>query len=323
MTPEISIIYVNYNCATLIRDSLESLLQKCETGGLEVIVVDNASSTVDKQLLAELAEGSKPFLEVKNVFLDQNLGFGSANNVGARAARGQFFFFLNPDTLFLNDAIEILHTFLKNAPAFVAACGGSLFTVNNEPTAAFGNFPGIGQEIGQLGLGFSLALDKLFNGYHSRRLAVNSPALGKYAHQVPYILGADIFIRRTAFEAAGGFDEQFFMYYEETDLFFRLQKIGLQGWMVPEAKIVHLEGGSLAEESRPQFSLKKFSMLLESKVLYYAKWYRPFYRPLIKLLILMQIIVQYAKGNMGRELRPLLRIYKSKTSRARSQQQAF
>jgi GT2 family glycosyltransferase len=126
--------------------------------------------------------------------------------------------------------------------------------------------------------------------------------------EVPYIVGADIFISKTCFLRMGGFDEKYFMYYEETDLFFRLYRSGLKSYVLPEAQIVHLEGGSLDKLSE-SFSRKKFEWMLNSKLLYYRKWVSRYLRPLLYAIIFIQIIVQYIKGKMGKELLPLLRHY--------------
>jgi GT2 family glycosyltransferase len=129
--------------------------------------------------------------------------------------------------------LSIFSEFLEKSSPSEIACGGKLLTVDKEPTASYGDFHGVLQELGNIGLGLSFILGK----HYQSRVAINSVTHQKAPARVPYIVGADIFIYADTFNNLRGFDESFFMYYEETDLFFRLS----DSYIVPEAKGIWLE----------------------------------------------------------------------------------
>jgi GT2 family glycosyltransferase len=304
MNTVVSVIYVNYNSSALIVDSIDSLTTQCKDVPFEVIIVDNASKVEEKQKLDALKmERNRNNIQI--IYASENLGFGRANNLGATKATGKYLFFLNPDTLICNDVLTIFFDFLESSGPKIVACGGALLTPDKKPTSSYGNFPGIVQELGNIGLGFSFIL----GSYYQKRLAINAIAYQTAPAKVAYIVGADIFISADAFNVLKGFDETFFMYYEETDLFYRLSKKKLASYIIPYAQIIHLEGGAVNSLATEKFNHVKFEMLLASKVYYYRKWWSKSSLPLFKLIFLLQIVVQFAKGNMGNQLKPLLKSY--------------
>lgn len=104
---DVSIIIVNYKTACLLANAVESIFDKTTGVDFEVIVVDNASGDDCGSLLARKFKG-----RVTYVGLNENIGFGRANNEGARLAKGRNLFFLNPDTILLNNAVKLLSNYL-------------------------------------------------------------------------------------------------------------------------------------------------------------------------------------------------------------------
>jgi GT2 family glycosyltransferase len=300
----ISVIYVNYNSSQLTINSIKSLEKQCKDVSFEIIIVDNASKIEEKEIINDWLS-SLPSNSVKLINSQQNLGFGKANNLGAENAAGEYLFFLNPDTVVCNDVLTIFSTFLEKSDPSTVACGGSLLSAGGQPTSSYGNFPGLMQELGNIGFGLSLFLGK----YYQKRIAINVPVHQSTPMLVPYVVGADIFISALAFRDVNGFDENFFMYYEETDLFYRLSKNGFFAWVVPEAKIIHLEGGTVSSLSTEKFNQTKFEMILTSKLYYYKKWFSLVTVQLLKAVFFAQILVQFTKGKMGDKILPLLKSY--------------
>lgn len=295
-------VYVNYHTFHLLRDSIQSLEKHCTTVPFEIIIVDNASGEKEKNMIEEwLAQ--KPLKNVTLIFSESNAGFSTGNNLAAKKARGKYLFFLNPDTLLLNDAISLFYDHLERSEPNVVACGGNLLKADHSPNASYGNFPGILLEMCNVGLGLSF----LLNGYYKKHIAIGCTKSSERIMDVPYIVGADIFIRSEAFNAAGRFDENYFMYYEETDLFFRLKRLKYRSCILPMARIVHLEGGAVGKSSAKNFNYLRFEMILKSKLYYYRKWHADSL-PLIKGLIKMQILIQYLKGKWGDDLKRLYAI---------------
>ncbi|MXV51725.1 glycosyltransferase [Pedobacter sp. HMF7647] len=302
MIPIISIIYVNYNSSDLLIQSAESLFEKCKTNNYEVIIVDNSSGVPDKaNLMVWLSKhNDKTIRLIQN---ESNYGFGRANNTGSQNAKGRYLFFLNPDTIVLNDVLWLFRNFLENSEVSVAACGGSLLKADLTPNDSYGNFPGLLQEIGQVGLGVKF----LFRKYYADKVVIAKPVSLSTPMRVPYIVGADIFIKKDVFLSVGGFDETYFMYYEETDLFKKLACKGMDSFVLPDAKIIHLEGSGVRPEA--SFNYWKFEQLLKSKLNYHAKWNGFVKLWLIKAIIPLQIFIQYLKGNMGQSLSKPFKIY--------------
>lgn len=222
-----SIIFVNYNTEQLILDAISSIL-KFTTITYEIIVVDNNSQKGNIELL----ENNK---DINLIKLSQNLGFGRANNKGIEVAKGDYILFINPDTILMNNAIDILCHYLDKT-SNVGACGGNLYDINYNPTISFHRlFPSITNELNNILL------------YIPERIKFGKNRIFNYTNKplnVAYITGADLLVRRSILNEIGPFDKRFFMYYEETELCYRIHKNGYNIVSIPNAKIQHLEGKS-------------------------------------------------------------------------------
>lgn len=286
----VSVIYVNYNSSNLLINSITALQQQCCKIDFEVIIVDNGSSEKEVKILADWLQKEES-VPIKTVFSGANAGFGFANNLGTKQASGKYLFFLNPDTLVVNDVLLLFYSYMETSPATIAACGGVLLNASGQLNDSYGNFPDLLQEITLIGLGL---------GFFIRLFIKNTEIAWTYPYaeikRVHYIVGADVFIRTSCFEACNGFDENFFLYYEETDLFKRLANNGYIAVIVPAAKIIHLEGGALGYENKQSFNYRKFQYLLKSKRYYYSKHKGRLYLLLVNMIIVMQIFVLFITG---------------------------
>ena len=242
-----SIIIINYNTRVLIKQCLQSVFEKTQDIDFEVIVVDNASHDGLQEML------KKEFPQVKLIESSENLGFGKANNLGAKHASGKYLFLLNPDTILLNNAVKILFDFMEKNPN-CGICGGNLYDENINPVHSFGQLLGIGKELRAF---FSLPAILAFN-------------VTEEAQKVGYITGADLMINRGLFNNIGCFDEDFFMYYEDAELTYRVKRAGFDVYSVPQSKIMHLEGKSSNNKQKKQWDLT-------SRKLYYQKTHSKFY----------------------------------------------
>jgi GT2 family glycosyltransferase len=104
---------------------------------------------------------------------------------------------------------------------------------------------------------------------------------------VDYVSGADMFIRKSALEKTGLLDEDFFMYYEETELSYRIIKNNFKIAVIPEAKIIHFEGKSLIG-----FNLEKYKLMLKSEFLFFKKCYGKFITFILKVTLLLGCTVK-------------------------------
>jgi GT2 family glycosyltransferase len=222
---KVSIIIVNFNgCQHTIR-CIESIQRTHEEGCFEVIVIDNDSR--DGSVEAIKAQ----YPNVKVIALQQNLGFGKANNIGADASTSEYLFFINNDTLFKKDIITPLSQFLKENPS-CGAIGPLLLNSDGTYQHSYGKFPSLMNEL---------------RTKKDTTLFKNIPK-NRSPRQVDWVSFAAVMIRRSAFEKVNGFDERYFMYFEDADLCFRLQKAGFQSFYCAEYSLIHIGGGSRSHE---------------------------------------------------------------------------
>ena len=268
---DVSIIIVNYNTSHLVLDCVKSIKEKTESVSYEIIVVDN-NSPHDEGL--SLLSENEDIIFVK---ADENLGFGRANNLGVMKAHGEFLFFLNPDTLLMNNAIFKMVQFLRKE-SNVGACGGNLYDVDGKPTHSFSKlFPSITKE---LDFAFNRSISKILFGKSYEFNYSLSPM------KVAFVTGADLIVPQKVWKEVGPFSDDFFMYYEETELEFRIKKTGYHIYSVPEARIVHLEGKSF------DLNVEREKRILRGRFVYFYKVYGPVYNAVANALN----IIMYSFG---------------------------
>jgi hypothetical protein len=225
---DLTIAIVSYNCRDYLRACLASL--PAEIG--EVSVVDNASSDG----AAEMVEAEFPAVAL--IANRENRGFAAACNQALRSARGRYLLLLNPDTTVSPGALQEMLSFLDSHPrAAAAACrlanpDGTLqpsVRAFPTPAAVLGMFTVLGC------LGFFRSAVRRYRQTdfdYGRESRIEQP------------MGAALFLRREAWEKAGGMDEGYFLYLEEVDLCRRLFDAGGEIWYNPRCNILHAGGRS-------------------------------------------------------------------------------
>lgn len=213
--PKVSVIVVTFNCATFVARTLNSLTEQPRLT-LEVLVVDNASTDATCDLV------ERDFPEVNLIRLPTNVGFAAANNRGVAASTGELVLLLNPDAWVEPATIPTLVSALESDRS-LGIVGG---TVRHEDGAV--------QERGNL-------LDRM--GFPvPRREEVPGPV----DRSAFFVGGCALMLRRQDWDRLGGFDERYFMFYEEVDLCWRAQLVGLDVGIVPDAVVWHLGGATLS-----------------------------------------------------------------------------
>ena len=252
---DVSVILVNYNTLELTRKAIESIYK--HTGGVdfEVILVDNASTDGSKDYF----RGRKDIIYIYN---ETNVGFGKANNIGYRYAKGKYIFLLNTDTYLLNNAIKCFFDYMEKAPADIACAGCWLKNMELEDNQSEVHF-----------LSISTVLKnsmKAFVPSFVRRRGQNQSGNEKSDEkQVEAVIGADMFVRRDVIEKWGLFDENIFMYCEEIDVQKRWTDAGYKMMLISSPSIVHLEG-----QSSNRYSAKR-NIMFTKGVFYYLKKHNP------------------------------------------------
>lgn len=255
MEIDVSIIIVNYNTLEMTKKCIESVVQFTKKNSFEIILVDNGSTDGSVEYFSK-------YPRITFIPNHKNLGFGRANNVGAKEAHGKYLFLLNSDTLLFNDIINVFFNYSEsNGGKRLACCGCSLLDGKMQPTLSCGHFPSLMQEFSSIGF------YRLYRKKFHRKWAVAYPFEKSRPEEVDYIIGADWFIKKELFDLLGGFDEDYFMYYEESDLAYRMRQIGYCSVLLPEKGIIHYGGASTGGV----FSIRKFKLFFESKCLFYKK----------------------------------------------------
>jgi len=263
---DLSILIVTYNSSALIGPLLDRLQAelRSESGKLqaEVIVVDNAS----RDGTARLVRRTHPW--VRMLSSSRNLGFAAGNNLAASFATGRYLLLLNPDAMPLEGALRAGVERMDRHPD-TGLGGGELLGPDGSRQPSARMFPTLRDEIFTLsGIAARFSTSPFFARLDRRWADPDCDAV------VDWIPGAFAFIRADAWRRLGGFDERFFMYYEEVDLCRRLRAEGLAVRYWPRLKAMHIGGASARtvggeRVSRAGSQLEAWRM--RSALLYYRK----------------------------------------------------
>lgn len=278
---DVSIIIVNYKTTRLIIDCVKSITRLTEGIEYEVIIVDNNSEDNFKDVIFDSIPGVHKD-RFHFISLPENVGFGRANNEGIRIAKGRNILFLNPDTLLLNNAIKILSDFLDSHPE-AGACGGNLYDTDLKAGFSYKRIlPGIKWETNEF---FNTLPEKLQYG-ENRYFNHTEQNI-----EVGYISGADLMVKSEVLKETGDFRKEYFLYYEETDLCYRIKRKGWKIYSVPSAKIQHLESKSfgLTEAYQSEF---KTEYLEKSRNIFYRLNKAPFSRQISQLIYQLFLITR-------------------------------
>ena len=239
MTPSlnVSVIIVSFNTCELLRNCLKSVFEKTTDVSFEVIVSDNGS--VDGSV--EMVKGEFP--QVVLIENNANLGFGTANNRGLDVAKGEFVFYLNSDTLLLNNAIKVFYDYWKkHENESFGALGCNLVDANGVLTESHGKFPESKKLLKKMARHLLAFYAKCVLKFFGCDISGIRPVPVYELHDgdVDYVVGADLFVKNSSYAR---FDEDFFLYYEETDMQLRMKKDGLRRALIDGPSVVHLVRG--------------------------------------------------------------------------------
>jgi GT2 family glycosyltransferase len=235
---KLSVIIVNYNVKYFLEQCLLSVFKALEEIDGEVIVVDNSSVDGSVEMM------KKKFPGIRLIVNTANEGFSKANNLGIRQSNGEYILLLNPDTVVEEDTFRKVLSFMDSHPD-TGALGVKMFDGSGKflpeskrglptPAVAFYKISGLAKLFPR---------SKRFGKYHLSFLSENE------INTVDVLSGACMFIRKSALDKAGLLDEIFFMYGEDIDLSYRIQKAGFRNYYFPEARIIHYKGESTKKSS--------------------------------------------------------------------------
>ena len=252
----LSIIIVNYKVKKQLIECIDSIYRYPPNQNYEIIVIDNdEKKTIGKNL-------NEKFPQVKYIESSGNLGYGGGCNLGAKYSKGNVLFFLNPDTKVFDSTLNNLFNFI-NKNKKVGIISPLLVHSNMEPFSLQGL-----RKLTPLRAIFSLSfINKFFPNNPISKNYWLKDWDKKAIQEVDVVPGTAFMIYKNLFKKVGGFDKNFFLYFEEFDFCNRIKELGYQIYIEPRAKLYHEWGASTkkAKNMRKIFS--------QSKFYYFKKWY--------------------------------------------------
>lgn len=243
-----SVVIVNYASWPLTLRCVESLRRTGYTN-FEAVVVNN-----DRSRPPELPRATRL---IQN---PENAGFARACNQGVAASTGDLVVFINPDTVVQEDFFERVESFFEEAPRCGVAGPKVLDVEGNLQLSARREVTFISGLLGR-----TSTLTRLFP--KSTLVKSQFPTVTDQTHPAPvdWVSGACMAVRRRTLQEIGGFDERFFMYFEDADLCRRVREAGWLVYYVPEIEVVHQTGGSSHSKPRAVWLLHKSAFLYHRK----------------------------------------------------------
>ena len=250
----ISVIIVNYNTTNFVENCIKSIKNHSAGNEYEIIVVDNNSTDKSLNSLENIFE------DVKFYYKSENDGFGAGCNFGAEKSLGKYLFFLNPDVCLISNIMNVFYNFMEgNLNSGV--CSALIMGMNQEYQYCFNSFPSIGWEI--------LEATGYFSNKKIKKIIGKVKIRGEngLASEIDWAIGACLFVRREVFAKVNGFNENYFLYYEDTDLQKRIKEAGYEVVILGNQTVKHFGKSSI--ENSEKGSNIYYTNMHNSKLLYY------------------------------------------------------
>ncbi len=262
----LSIILVNYNGAQFLDSCLDSIEQFSDFSKHEVVIIDNLST--DNSL--EIIKAKLP--SCKLICSQANLGFSKANNLAVKHSNGEHLLFLNTDTILIENTPQLLSDYLTVSQD-VGAVSPRITFRDGSYQLSCGKLPNLAIEfIDKIRYGLDRKWHHIFGSLYDKQYST--------VQEMGWLTGACLMMRRDVFEQIGGFDESFFMYFEDKDICKRVDEAGWKVVYYPKASLIHLLGGS---SSGVQKSANTYYR--DSQLYYYQKHLGKFQTAILKFYL--------------------------------------
>lgn len=285
-----AIVIVNHNTCLPLAACLDSAQRE---GAAEIVVVDNASSDGSAEMVRRRYPG------VKLIANRHNPGYGAAANQAIAASGRPFLLLLNSDTQLQTGCLKALGQYMEEHPRF-GLLGPRLSNPDGSLQPSCYPFPTLLPVfLQETRLERLVAVLPLLRERYLRTWSHDRP------RRVPWVLGAALAIRRTAFEEVGGFDPGFYLYAEEVDLCLRMAQAGWETHFIPQAGVIHT-GGASTRQRRAEMAVQFYESLLH----FYSKHYSAASRRRLELLLKGIVLARWLRDSVrlgfGLEHRPAL-----------------
>lgn len=269
----VSIITVNFNHNHITEELLSSITRENKYPAIEIIVVDNGSK------INPVPEWKEKYKHVIFIRSEKNLGFAGGNNVGIKAAKGDYLFFVNNDTEFTEGLVDELVTTLDDHPEV-----GMI-----SPKIRYFDQPEVLQYVGYTDMNYFTARNKQLGQFEKDNGQYDN-IVGKtgFGH------GAAMMIKREAIDKAGMMAENFFLYYEEMDWCDHIKHAGYEVWINTNALIFHKESVSVGKKSalKEYFMNRNRILFIRRNTPFFKRWIFYFY---FVLVVAPRNIIAYMK----------------------------
>lgn len=261
---DIAAIIINYNSSDYTINCINSIIEKTGKNiNYQIIVIDNASERDDFLKLSEQIK-SISFINLQLVRSKINTGFGGGNMHGVQFSNAKYYAFINNDSIFMNDCLGIIFNHMENNNEY-GICGPMCYKEDGKLLPTLDHFASPIKELFGRSILEKINPDK----YPNRKTEYTKPQKGQF------VSGSFMMVRANNFNKVGGFDTNIFLYYEETDLCKRLQKINKFAYLIPEAKFIHYHGASTPKSIAIKTELK-ISLLYIIRKHYGYLWHKFF-----------------------------------------------
>lgn len=268
-TPSVLVVIVNYRTPKLVVDCLRSLLPEVSAhGNVSVAVVDNASGDGSVDIISEAIRDEQWSTWARVMPSSVNGGFAYGNNYAVAPALASdnppdYVWLLNPDTVVLPGALRAQIDFLESHPR-AGICGGGMAGSDGTPWPFAFRFPSLFSELDRA-FRFGPVSRVLRRWITTQKMRDDGP------ERVDWICGANMMIRRQVFETIGLMDEEYFLYFEETDYCLQAQRAGFECWYLPQSRIIHISGQSSGVTGHSDKSRRLPSYWYDSRRRYFVK----------------------------------------------------
>lgn len=265
--PDMSIVLVCWNNKAYLDPCLKSLYGGNLKSSFDVVVVDNGSTDGSQQMLAV------KYPSVKLIQNERNVGLGKASNQGIEATKGRYVLLLNNDTIVNGPSLDMLVEFLDDHPE-AGAVGGKLLNSDGSFQSGYASFSTLLEEflivtrIGEL----------IWPGFPSHGDSNEIKATG-------WLSSACLLVRRSTLDQVGLLDESYFIYGDEADLQYRMNKAGWKVYFLPSSTIIHFGGRSMDR-------WKRRKMVYRGKLLFYQNNYGVLSALLLRLMLLLMSLLK-------------------------------
>jgi N-acetylglucosaminyl-diphospho-decaprenol L-rhamnosyltransferase len=285
MKPTLNIVIVNWNTGMHLRACLASIatVSQAEFSLEQVTVVDNDSCDGSTDAVGD----GLPLNMIRN---RENRGFAAACNQGAREAESDYVLFLNPDTRLLTETIDTVIRFMESdASAGIGICGVEVVGEDGGPVISCSRFPTLRIFFGKV-TGLDGVLPAAFPSHHLRSSET------KESRVVDQVIGAFYLVRGDVFRALGGFDERYFVYFEDVDFALRARDYGSRTFFLKEARVLHV-----GRVSSDQVPATRLYYSLASRIVYarlhWAAWQS---RVLLALTFSIELVARLGRAAFRR-----------------------